>query len=129
MKRTEDDGWRVKKKKGREPVRASLWAKKLTRRPHRCQVPDVLEDERMRLIRKMAGAAHRSRGRFASAGHPQWSGGVGSASRARDTGFDPLILRWSYISDLQSPTLLAAIPGTWSYRVSAGTGWSRVSVL
>ena len=33
------------------------------------------------------------------------------------------------VSDLKSGIQLATLPGAWSYRVSAGTGWPCVSIL
>ena len=35
----------------------------------------------------------------------------------------------SFSSDLNIGTPVATLPGAWRYRVSAGTGWSGVSVL
>ena len=35
----------------------------------------------------------------------------------------------SHISDLKTGTPGATLPGTWCYRVSAGTGWPSVSLL
>ena len=35
----------------------------------------------------------------------------------------------SHTSDLKIDTPLATLPGTWRYRVSAGTGWHGVSIL
>ena len=56
-----------------------------------------------------------------------------SASRAEDPGFES---RWrrdfsgsSHTSDLKIGTLVATLPGSWSYRVSAGTGRPGVSIL
>ena len=35
----------------------------------------------------------------------------------------------SHTSDFKIGTPVATLPGTWRYRVSAGTGWPRVSIL
>ena len=35
----------------------------------------------------------------------------------------------SHTSDLKIGTPVATLPGTWHYRVSAGTGWPGVSIL
>ena len=35
----------------------------------------------------------------------------------------------SHTSDLKLGTPVATLPGAWGYRVSAGTGWPRVSIL
>ena len=35
----------------------------------------------------------------------------------------------SHTSDLKIGTAVAALPGAWRYRVSAGTGWPGVSIL
>ena len=35
----------------------------------------------------------------------------------------------SHTSDLKNGTSVAALPGAWYYRVSAGTGWPGVSIL
>ena len=35
----------------------------------------------------------------------------------------------SHTSDLKIGTPVATLPGTWRYRVSAGTGWPGVSIL
>ena len=35
----------------------------------------------------------------------------------------------SHTSDLKIGTPVAALPGAWRYRVSAGTGWPGVSIL
>ena len=35
----------------------------------------------------------------------------------------------SHTSDLKIDTPVAAMPGAWRYRVSAGTGWPSVSIL
>ena len=56
-----------------------------------------------------------------------------SASRAEDPGFQSG-LRWdfsglSHTSDLKIGTPVDTLPGTWHYRVSAGTGWPGVSIL
>ena len=56
-----------------------------------------------------------------------------SASTAVDPGFDSR-LHWdfsgpSHTNDLKIGTPVAALPGAWSYRVSAGTGWPGVSIL
>ena len=56
-----------------------------------------------------------------------------SASRAKDPRFESL---WrqdfsgsSHTSDLKIGTPVATLPGTWCYRVSAGTGCTGVSIL
>ena len=56
-----------------------------------------------------------------------------SASGAEDPGIESR-LRWdfsrsSHTSDLKSGTPVAALPGTWHYRISAGTGRPSVSIL
>ena len=35
----------------------------------------------------------------------------------------------SHTSDLEIGTPVATLPGAWRYRVSAGTGWTGVSIL
>ena len=65
-----------------------------------------------------------------------------SALRTADPGFDPSFCRvgrWggggggfsrsNHISDLKIGTPVAALPGAWRYKVSAGTGWPSASVL
>ena len=57
-----------------------------------------------------------------------------SASRAEDLGFDSRMRRGdfsgsSHTSDLTIDNPVATLPGTWSYRISAGTGWPDVSIL
>ena len=56
-----------------------------------------------------------------------------STSRAEDSGFESRLLRdfseSSHTSDLKTGTPVAILPGAWRYRVSAGTGWSGVSIL
>ena len=56
-----------------------------------------------------------------------------SASGAEDLGFKPRLWRdfsgSSHTSDLKIGTPVAILPGTWHYRVSAGTGWPGVSIL
>ena len=56
-----------------------------------------------------------------------------SASREEDPVFESR-LWWdfsglSHTSDLKIGTSVAALPGTWCYRVSAGTVWPGVSIL
>ena len=56
-----------------------------------------------------------------------------STSRAEDLGFESH-LNWdfsgsSHTSDLKIGTPVASLPGTWHYRVSAGTGQPGVSIL
>ena len=56
-----------------------------------------------------------------------------SASRAADPGFDSCLScgdfsGWSHTIDLKTGTPVATLPGTWHYRVSAGTGWPDVSI-
>ena len=56
-----------------------------------------------------------------------------SASRAEDPGFESRCARifsgLSHTSDLKIGTPVATLPGTWRYRVSAGTGQPDVSIL
>ena len=58
-----------------------------------------------------------------------------SASRAEDLGFKSRLRRArdfvgsSHTSDFNFGTPVATLPGTWHYRVSAGTGWPGVSTL
>ena len=56
-----------------------------------------------------------------------------SASRAEDPGFEFRLHRdfsgSSHTSDLKIGTPVAALPGAWCYRVSAGTGRPGVSIL
>ena len=56
-----------------------------------------------------------------------------SASRAEDPGFQSRLSRdfsWSsHTRDLKIGTPAATLPGTWNYRVSAGTGWPGVCIL
>ena len=56
-----------------------------------------------------------------------------SASRAEDPGFESRLRRdffWvSHTSDFKIGTPVAALPGTWHYSVSAGTGRPGVSIL
>ena len=53
-----------------------------------------------------------------------------SASRAEGPGFKSRLRRdfsgSSHTSDLKLGTPVAALPGTWRYRVNAGTGWPGV---
>ena len=55
------------------------------------------------------------------------------ASRAEDPGFESCL--WldvsesSHTSDLKIDIPVAALPGSWCYRVSPGTGWPGVSIL
>ena len=55
-----------------------------------------------------------------------------STSRAADPGFVSRLLRnvggSSYTNDLQIGNPVATLPGARHYRVSAGTGWPRLSV-
>ena len=50
-----------------------------------------------------------------------------SSSGADNPGFDSHLS--SHTGDLQMGTPVATLPGAWHYRVSAGTGWSCVSIL
>ena len=59
----------------------------------------------------------------------RWPCGNTSTLRAGDPGIDPRFARSGHISGLQSGTVVASLPGVWRYRVSAGTGWSGVSIL
>ena len=56
-----------------------------------------------------------------------------SASGAEDPGFESRLLRdlsgSSHTRDLKIGTQVATLPGSWQYRVSAGTGWPGVSIL
>ena len=53
-----------------------------------------------------------------------------STSRAADLGFDFRDFSGSsHTSDLTIGTPMATLPGTWCFRVSAGTGWPGVSIL
>ena len=57
-----------------------------------------------------------------------------SASRVEDLRFDSLLHRGyfsssSHTRDLRFNTPVAALPGAWRKRVSAGTGWPGVSTL
>ena len=56
------------------------------------------------------------------------------ASRAEDSGFDSCLRHgdfsnWSPTIDLKIGIPVATLPGTWWYRVSIWTGWSRVNIL
>ena len=64
---------------------------------------------------------------------PRWPSGKASASRAEDPGCESC-LRWdffgaSHTSDSKIGTPVATLPGTWRYRVSAGTGRPSVNIL
>ena len=56
-----------------------------------------------------------------------------SASKAKDPGFESRLRRdfsgSSHTSDLKTDTQVAALPGAWRYRISAGTGRPGVSIL
>ena len=57
-----------------------------------------------------------------------------STSKGEDVGVDSRLccgeLSWlSDTSDVNIGASVAALPGTWRYRVSAGTGWPGVSNL
>ena len=56
-----------------------------------------------------------------------------SASGAEDLGFESRLCQdfsgSSHTSDLKTGTPVATLPGTWHYRVSAGTGQPSVSTL
>ena len=57
-----------------------------------------------------------------------------SASKAEGPGFESRLQRdffsgSSHTSDLKICTPVATLPGTWRYRVGAGTGWPDVSIL
>ena len=64
---------------------------------------------------------------------PRWPSGKASASRAEDPGFDPvcdgIFSGSSHTSDSKIGTPVATLPGSWCYRVSAGTGRPGVSIL
>ena len=56
------------------------------------------------------------------------------ASRAEDPGFNSHLRRGAFFGsrhtrDLKISTPVAALPGDWRYRVSAGTGWPGVNLL
>ena len=56
-----------------------------------------------------------------------------SASGEEDPGFESRLRRdfsgSTHTSDLKIATPVATLPGSWHYRVSAGTGWPGVSIL
>ena len=57
-----------------------------------------------------------------------------SARGAKDLEFDSRLRcedfsGSSYTGDLKISTPVATLPGTWLYRVGAGTGWPCVSML
>ena len=52
-----------------------------------------------------------------------------SASRAEDPGFEYRFPGSSLTSDLKIGTPVAALPGAWRRRVSAGTGWPRCQYI
>ena len=57
-----------------------------------------------------------------------------SVSRVEDLVFDSRLRRedfsgLSHTSDLKTGTPAATLPGTWRYRVNAGTGCPGVSIL
>ena len=57
-----------------------------------------------------------------------------SASRAENLGFDSRLhhgdfFRSCHTSGLKIGTPVAALSGSWHYRVSSGTGWPDVSIL
>ena len=58
---------------------------------------------------------------------------MASASAAEDPGFESRLRRdfsgSSHTSDLKIGTPVATLPGTWHYRISAGTGRPGVSIL
>ena len=64
---------------------------------------------------------------------PRWPSGKVSASRAEGPGFKSRLRRdffgLSHTSDLKIGTPVAALPGTWRYRVSTGTGRPGVGIL
>ena len=64
---------------------------------------------------------------------PRWPRVKASASRAEDPGFKSHLRRdlsgSSHTSDLNIDTPVATLPDAWHYRVSAGTGRRRVSIL
>ena len=56
-----------------------------------------------------------------------------SASRTECPGFESRLRRdfcgvKSYQCDLEMHTPVVTLPGAWCFRVSAGTGWSGVSI-
>ena len=70
---------------------------------------------------------------------PHWNHLIGlvvkaSASGAEDPGSDCCLHRghisgMSHIGDWKIGSPVATLPGTWCYRISAGTGWPGVSIL
>ena len=57
-----------------------------------------------------------------------------STSRTADLGFDSSLRRGdfsgsSHTSDFKTGAPIAALPGTWRYRVSAGTGLPGVNII
>ena len=66
-------------------------------------------------------------------GTPCWPSGKASASRVEGPGFESR-LRWDFLGVescqyLKTGAPVATLPGTWRYRVSAGTGRPGVSIL
>ena len=64
---------------------------------------------------------------------PRWPSGKASASRAEGPGFESrcagIFSGSSHTCDLNLGTPVATLPGSWRYRVSAGTGGPGVSIL
>ena len=57
-----------------------------------------------------------------------------STLRTEGPGFDSCLHCWdfsrsSHTSDLETGTPVATLPGAWRLRISAGTGWSGISIL
>ena len=56
-----------------------------------------------------------------------------SALRVEDSGFESCLRQGfcgsSHTSDFKIGTPVATLPGSWRYRVSAGSGWPGVSKL
>ena len=71
---------------------------------------------------------------FAACMNVAWPGGKVSASRAEYLSPIPpfaldLLSRSSHTSDLKPDSAVSSLPVDWSYRVSAGFDWPRVSIL
>ena len=83
-----------------------------------------------------AGKGHASTGCCDASWHcllcvflpPHWPTGKASASEA-NPACARIFSGSSHTSDLKIGTLVAALPGAWRYRVSAGTGQPGVSIL
>ena len=63
---------------------------------------------------------------------PGWPSGKASTSGAEDPGFESRLRRnfFGVIPETKKiGTPVTTLPGTWRYRVGAGTGWPGVSIL